>query len=278
MFRLTLIALLFCAPTCAIGAIQPHHIVQELPQARASIDSTGFEGSVLVYSTSDGTSAAGHAERVDRRLIPASTFKIFNALVALETGVVSDPMTVIKWDGITRGRRELNVDLDLQKAFRISAVPHFQSLARSIGAERMQHFLDAVNYGNRSISGGIDKFWLSGGLRISAREQVDFLARMRQGELPFSPATVAAVMYMMVVETTPEYTVRGKTGWAILNAKENIGWWVGIVERESCAHVFATVLEGVAPGPTFGPARKTVTREVLDQLGVFFINHSCPQN
>jgi len=264
----TLLALLLCLPTHAVGTIQPLHVVQELPQARASIDSAGFEGSVLIFNTSDGNYTAGHAERIDRRLIPASTFKIFNALVALETGVIADPATVIKWDGITRGRHELNRDLDLQTAFQISAVPHFQALARSIGAERMQHYLDLSNYGNRSMSGGIDRFWLSGGLRISPREQVDFIARMRLGELPFSQATVAAVMEMMVVETTSEYTVRGKTGWAILKAGKNVGWWVGFVESESGAHIFATVLESATPGPTFGPARKAVTWQVLHELGI----------
>ena len=118
--------------------------IDELPELRAILDSTGFTGTVLVYDlTKDKYSAIGSAA-AGRGHIPASTFKIFNALVALETGVVTDATTIIKWDGVTRERAELNRDRDLATAFRLSAVPHFQLLARSIGAVRMQHYVDAV--------------------------------------------------------------------------------------------------------------------------------------
>ena len=113
-----------------IGAQTP---AREISSARESIDATGFVGAVLVYDLNENSYLAGHAERVDRRLIPASTFKIFNSLVALETGVIVDQDAVIKWDGITRDRSELNRDLGLQTAFRLSTVPHFQELARRIG-------------------------------------------------------------------------------------------------------------------------------------------------
>ncbi len=259
--------------TCLLAILGPAEIeaqtpTRELSSARESIDATGFVGAVLVYDLSENSYLAGHAERVDRRRIPASTFKIFNSLVALETGVIVDHHAVIKWDGITRSRSELNRDLDLQTAFRISAVPHFQELARRIGPERMQKFVDAVGYGNGNISGGIDEFWLTGDLRISPREQVEFLERLYRGALPFSPTTMAMVKEMMVSEQTPEHTIRSKTGWAVLHETENVGWWVGWVERKSGVHVFATVLEAREPDQTFGPARQAVTRQVLGQLGV----------
>ena len=97
----------------------------------------------------------------------------------------------------------------------------------------MQHFIDAVRYGNRDISGGIDKFWLTGGLRISPREQVDFLVRLYRGDLPFSATAMKIVREMMGTEETTKHTVRAKTGWAVLPEAENVGWWVGWVERES---------------------------------------------
>jgi beta-lactamase class D len=258
-----------CFMAVILAPLAPHAQVEvrEITSARASIDATGFAGSILVYDVGRNSYAAGYAERIDRQLIPASTFKIFNSLVALETGVIAGPSSVIPWDRITRQRTELNRDLDLQTAFRLSAVPHYQELARRIGHERMQKFIDAVGYGNRDISGGIDEFWLTGGLRISPREQVDFLVRLYRGNLPFSPATLAMVKDMMATETTPGHTIRAKTGWAVLGDADNVGWWVGWVERGSGVHVFATVLEATAPDQTFGPARQAVTRRVLDELG-----------
>src|SRR5688572_9600538 len=122
--------------------------VRELPAARAALDSSGFEGTIVIYDLAREALSAGHAERIDRRLVPASTFKIFNSLVALETRVIRDQDAVIEWDHIVRDRTELNRDLDLQTSFRISAVPHYQELARRIGSKRMQQFIDEVAYGN----------------------------------------------------------------------------------------------------------------------------------
>jgi beta-lactamase class D len=255
------------APSAVRAQAGEDGAIEFLP-ARAAIDATGFDGCVLVYDLERDAHTAGHAERLDRRLIPASTFKIFSALVALETGVIDGPDSVIPWDGVVRERAEVNEDLSLQSAFRLSAVPHFQDLVRRIGHARMQAFVDAVGYGNGDLSGEVDGFWLRGGLRISPREQVAFLVRLYQGELPFSARSMAMVKQMMVTEETPEQTLRAKTGWATLAEDRHTGWWVGWVEHESGVHVFATVLEAVAPDSTFGPARLSVTRTVLGDLGV----------
>jgi len=262
--RLLICFLILFVPAVSAGPAPVH----EHPASRELIDATGFAGVVVVRDLAEDSYHAGHAERVDRRLIPASTFKVFNSLVALETGVIADQHSVIEWDGVTRKRSTLNQDLDLQEAFRISAVPHFQELARRIGAVRMQEFIDKVGYGNRDLSGGIDAFWLDGGLKISPREQVDFLARLVRGKLPFSSRSMAIVKEMMVTEQSAAHTLHSKTGWAQLPEAENVGWWVGWVERGSEVHVFATVLEARAPDRSFGPSREALTRKILATLEV----------
>ena len=242
--------------------------IDELPELRAILDSTGFTGTVLVYDlTKDKYSAIGSAA-AGRGHIPASTFKIFNALVALETGVVTDATTIIKWDGVTRERAELNRDRDLATAFRLSAVPHFQLLARSIGAVRMQHYVDAVSYGNRDLSGGLDQFWLSGGLRISPLEQIRFLVRLYRSELPFSERAMATVRRIMEVERTATSVLRAKTGWAVLPDGRNVGWWVGWVERGPDTYFFASVIESPRNAGAFGAARTDVPRAVLRALRI----------
>ncbi len=134
----------------------------------------------------------------------------------------------------------------------------------------MQRFIEAVGYGNQDISGGIDQFWLTGGLRISPREQVDFLARLYRGNLPFSAKAMATVKRMMVDERTTTFTLRAKTGWAMLPESKNVGWWVGWVEGQNDTYFFATTLEATAPDPAkFGAARQKITRQVLKQLGAF---------
>lgn len=243
-------------------------LVQEMPELRAIVDATSFEGSVLIYDLHNNAYMAGHAESVEQTFLPASTFKIFSALAALETGVIANKNTVITWDGVQRSRIEINRDLDLQSAFRLSAVPHFQQLVKSVGAERMQGFIDAAGYGNRDISGGIDSFWLTGGLRLSPRQQVDFLVRLYRNELPFSEQSMTAVKEMMVTEEGDDYVLRAKTGWATLENQDNTGWWAGWVETADNVYFFASLLHANAPAESFGPARQSVVRESLIQLGV----------
>ena len=138
------------------------------------------------------------------------------ALILQETGLLDDERSVIAWDSVVRPRTELNCDLDLAEAFRLSALPHFQSLARATGSNRMVHYVDLLQYGNRDLSEGIDQFWKSGGLRISPREPLEFLIRLYTDDLPLSPTTMATVQRVMRREESQGGALSAKTGWATL--------------------------------------------------------------
>jgi beta-lactamase class D len=241
--------------------------LRELTAHRLLIDAPGLAGTVLVYDAQRRVYAGIYTERADRALIPASTFKILSSLMALDAGLVKDAHSVLRWDGVTHERTELNRDLTLAQAFRLSAVPHYQDLVRRLGPERVAKHLDALGYGNRDISGGIDQFWLTGGLRVSPREQIDMLVRLERGDLPFSPHAQSIVRDLMVVEESPAHTIRAKTGWARFDDGRQVGWWVGWVERGDERYFFATALESDRPREGFGPLRESVTREVLRAVG-----------
>lgn len=249
-----------------VSGAQAQPSITVLESITRHVSATGFAGTVLVLDQTSGQYLAGDAALAQQRFIPASTFKIFSALVALETGVIADTSAIMRWDGVVRGRTELNRDLTLLEGFRLSAVPHFQALVREIGAQRMQQHIDAVGYGNRDISGGIDQFWLTGALRISPLEQVQFLQRLYRDELPFSQRSMDMVKELMLSEDTPAQRTRGKTGLAVLEGDENTGWWVGWVERESGVRFFASLLQAKAPDDTFIPARQSVARAALDEV------------
>lgn len=261
-----LAASLSVAPLLAPSPAAAQAPVRELGHLRPVLDATGYRGTVLVYDLRRDRYHAVNAAGADARHIPASTFKILNALVSLELGLVADEHTVIPWNGVRHERTELNRDLDLQSAFRVSAVPHFQELARRVGEARMREWVERVGYGNRDIAGGQDRFWLDGALRISPREQIGLLVRLYRGQLPFSAAAMESVKRIMVAEQTPRYTLRAKTGWARLPSG-HVGWWVGWVEQGEEVFFFATNLRAERPGDDFGPARLAVTRAVLAELG-----------
>lgn len=170
-------------------------------------------------------------QRCIQQFVPASTFKIFNSLVALETDVAPDDQVVIKWDSVRHpGRPEWDKDMTMNEAFKVSCLPCYQQIARRIGPGRMQHYLDTVKYGNMKMAGSIDSFWLNNSLQISPDEQVGFLKRMYFNELPFSERTQRIVKTMMLQEQTPEYNLYYKTGTAPVGGKM-IYWIVGFAEK-----------------------------------------------
>lgn len=168
-------------------------------------------------------------ERCLQRFSPASTFKIFNSLVALETAVAPDDQLMIKWDSVQR-RPEWNKDMNMREAFKESNLPYYQEIARRIGPARMKHFIDTVKYGNMNMSGKIDDFWLTDSLQISADEQTGFLKRLYFAELPFSERSQRIVKTIMLREETPGYNLYYKTGTHEQGGK-TLYWVVGFAER-----------------------------------------------
>lgn len=163
------------------------------------------------------------------RQSPASTFKIFSSLVALETDIAPDDQFLIPWDHITRGHG-WDRDMNMRDAFKLSNVGYYQELARRIGRQRMQHYIDTVKYGNMNIGGPIDSFWLNDSLQISADEQAGFVKRLYFNELPFAERTQRIVRSLMLQEETPQYKLYYKTGWAVLPNKQVL-WVTGFAER-----------------------------------------------
>lgn len=224
----------------------------------------GVGGAILIYDQRADRWLCSDSTQVDRAFIPASTFKIFNSLVALETGVIADENDTIRWDGVDRGWPEWNRDHTLQSAIRVSAVWFYQELARRIGPGRMQHHVDLAGYGNGDIGGGIDRFWLEGELRITARQQIELLRRLHDGVLPFSPQIQEVVRDILTVEQTENYTLRAKTGWGQRFAPQ-VGWYVGYIEQEDGVLYFATRVDIAKDDDA--RAREAVTRGVLAELG-----------
>lgn len=210
-------------------------------------------------------------ERAAQGFLPASTFKIFNSLVALETGVIGVDDT-IPWDGVKRSYPAWNQDQRMREAFQRSTVWFYQLLARRIGQARMQQAVSRERYGNENIGGGIDRFWLTGSLRISALQQIDLLKRLRHRELGFSEKTMQTVEDLMLIEQCDRHIMRGKTGWANPPGVQ-LGWLVGYVERGGAVYYYAMNVESGDPAFPMIEARKDIVRGVL--LGAGVIDEEC---
>lgn len=204
--------------------------IKEHPEWKAYFDEYKVEGCFEVYDNNKEIAHYYNKERCAERLSPASTFKIFNSLVGLETAVAPDEQLVIKWDGIKRWNEDWNKDLTMAQAFKVSALPYYQELARRIGKDRMQHYLDTVQYGNKTMGNSVDSFWINNQLKISADEQVGFIKRLYHTELPFSERSQRIVRGMMLQKETDNYKLYYKTGWSKVD-KADLLWIVGYVEK-----------------------------------------------
>jgi len=226
---------------------------------------TGFhvKGTFLLYDLNNDTYSVYDKERLDKAFLPASTFKILNSLIALETGAIKDQCETIEWDRRTWRFDEWNQDQTLQSAFRNSVVWAYQELARRIGRKLMQYWVDKADYGNRDISDEIDTFWLQGELRISARQQLEFLKKLYKNQLPFSQRNMDIVKEIMMVEQEGKYMLRGKTGW-VSRGTPQIGWFVGWLEKANNVYFFALNIDIVKRQDV--NARIGLAKEVFKQL------------
>ena len=230
----------------------------------------GIKGSIIIYDLNDDISYQHNLERNNTAFLPASTFKIPNSLIALETGIIESDVDVLTWDGIQRDLEQWNQDLNLRLAFKYSGVWFYQVLARKIGYQQMQDFVNRIQYGNRQIGNkdDIDTFWLSGESRITPQEQINFLRRLYQNDLPFSQRNINIVKDIAIVEQTPDYTLRAKTGWAT-SSNPQVGWYVGYLEQNDNVYFFATNLEIVEERESQDlAARLEVTRLCLQDLNL----------
>lgn len=213
------------------------------PEFQSIIDSSDVKGSILIYDLNKDIYQSNDFEWSNKGNLPASTFKIANSIIGLETGVIENDSVIFKWDGEKKWLKNWEQDLILRDAFQFSCVHCYQEVARKVGSKRMNDYVSKLNYGNLEIdSTNIDKFWLEGESRISQMQQIDFLKRLYNFELPISKRTESIMRNIMLIEETDQYKLSGKSGLSNNNGEYN-GWFVGFVEFKNNTYLFATNLE-----------------------------------
>lgn len=226
-----------------------------------------YAGAFVLYDTAHQRWLRYHPEECRVRTTPCSTFKVCNALIALETGVASGPDFSLPWDGTHYPIEPWNHDQTLRSALSVSCLWYFQEVAKRVGLERYQQILPKVGYGNGDVSGGVTQFWLQSSLTISPDEQVQFLRRLHEHKLPFSAKTMDTVLDIMTLSKTGKTIFRGKTGTAGKGFETaTLGWFIGSVSTPSGDSFFATRITG-GENPSGRTARK-ITESILSTLKI----------
>lgn len=213
--------------------------IHEFPNFKAHFENAGVTGTFVIYDPTKDSTFVHNKTRSNQRFRPASSFKVANAIIALDTGVVRNIEEVIPYGGTREYFKNWEQDMTIDQAMRVSNVAVFHTIARRIGLEKYRDTLEAYGYGNADPGMSIDnRFWLNGPLEISALEQVEFFRKVTAAELPADANAIAWTKEMILYEETQSYRIYAKTGWVGPDDPQ-IGWWVGWVEYDDFTYPFA---------------------------------------
>lgn len=223
------------------------------------------DATVIIESMNSGERYVYNEDRAHKRYLPASTFKIPHAFIALEEHILASDTDVIEWDGKDRGYSEWNKDQTLASALKYSCVWVFQGFTNEISDATYLEYLQKLDYGNMKTGSDLSTFWLDGDLRISAGEQITFIKKLYREELPFTKEHYSYVKKNLLVDKSADYTMYAKTGMT-LRVKEKIGWYVGYVESGAEVWLFAVNL--TLRDKNDAGLRKEITYAAFEELGI----------
>jgi len=218
------------------------------------------------------------------RVTPASTFKIALSLMGYDSGILIDaqsPALPFR-DGYSDwGGPEWHQMTDPTRWIQYSVVWYSQQLTQSLGAERFQDYVDKFHYGNRDLSGdsgkqnGLARSWLGSSLKISPVEQLSFLEKLVNRQLPVS--SHAFDMTQQITQITPlanGWGMHGKTGTAYPRTPDGAqdpahayGWFVGWAAKGTQTFVFARLIQDETEESTpSGPRARAALLSELPSL------------
>ena len=204
-------------------------------------DKYNVNGCFVLFDQAKNEYLKHNIARCDSGFIPASTFKIPHSLIALEEQIISDTTQIIKWNGYNWPYQAWNKDQNLKSAIKFSCVWFYEEIAKQIEVSTYNRYLQLFNYGNKDISvGSPTRFWLSGSLKISAMQQVDFLSKFYNNEFAgISDKSTNSVKSIIVQQHNKQYKLSVKTGRGNIDGNFDIFWYVGYVEQNNNVYFFA---------------------------------------
>ncbi|WP_208591971.1 BlaR1 family beta-lactam sensor/signal transducer [Gracilibacillus suaedae] len=227
----------------------------------------GYDGSFVLYDLQKARYLIYNKDKSVLRVSPNSTYKVYSALFALESGVITPQHTSMEWDEKTYPHDLWNQNQNLFTAMGNSVTWYFQELDKKIGKERIQANFEKIKYGNQNVSGRIEDYWLESSLKISPIEQVQTLKDFYTNQFGFNENNVALIKDALKLETKDHVTLYGKTGTGTINDKNVNGWFIGYVETKRNTFFFATNIENNHNAK--GSVAADITKSILEQKGIY---------
>lgn len=216
----------------------------------------------------------------ERRVTPASTFKIAISLMGYDSGFLLDEhRPVLRFHkGYPGWRPNWRMATDPSSWIRNSVVWYSQQITRHLGEDRFRQYVTAFHYGNEDVSGdpgrhnGLTHAWLGSSLQISPLEQLGFLERLIQRRLGVNARAYDMTSRITTVDAAPDgWVIHGKTGTGFpldaagaTDEEHAYGWFVGWATKGPQSVVFVRLIqdERAESGPAGVRARNSLLRDL----------------
>ena len=217
------------------------------------------------------------------RVTPASTFKIALSLMGYDAGFLKDehkPRLPYRQGFVDWGGEAWRQDTDPARWMQYSVVWYSQQIAQALGAERFQKYTKALRYGNADVSGdpgkdnSLERSWISSSLKISPLEQLGFLRKLVNDQLPVSKQAMEQTRRLTRLADVDGWQVHGKTGAAFprkadgsFDEAHGYGWFVGWASKGERSIVFARLVQDEQKGlPSAGLRTRAAMLKELPAL------------
>lgn len=271
VFAITAALLLYLAPILSTGAADNSYYAwdishEDISAADLSAYFDGFDGSFVLYDLEENHWDIYNMERAVARTSPNSTYKLYDALFALEEGIISPEASFLPWDGTVYPFEEWNQSQTLTSAMASSVNWYFQALDQRLGKSVLQSYIEKIRYGNTLITKDLSTYWLESSLKISPVEQVQLLSDLHNGASCFSPENILAVKNAICLSKSEQGIIYGKTGTGQVDGKEVNGWFVGFAETDNHTYFFAVNITG--PSDATGSRASEIALSILADMNI----------
>ncbi len=232
IFLLLVISILFA------GCAKP---TREMPEWKEYFKQEGFSGCVVVnYPKSDQT-LYYNRNRCLTKYSPAETFDILNSLIALQAKAIKTVNNdTLIWPGMKLEDTLWNKDQNMVLAYKNSCPWFYKEMARIIGGKNMTLYVDSIDcYGTMNRVGDAETFWTDGSFEISANQQIEFLKRLYDEDLPFDKKHISAIKKIMI---NYHDNIRISRTKSAISHTNKVIWYIGWIEYKSVPCFFAVNL------------------------------------
>ena len=216
---------------------------KNITQLNLSSNFGDYTGSFVLYDQATDKWNIYNIDNASTRIPPNSTYKIYDALLGLESGIITPEHSTFTWNGEPCPFESWESDQDLTSAMHNSVNWYFQAIDSQAGFQSVKTFLQTINYGNQNTGTNLNLYWTDFSLKISPIEQVELLQNFYQNNFHFDRKNIQAVKNALLLSTTSSGSLYGKTGTGRVNGKDVNGWFVGYIESDNNTYYFATNIQ-----------------------------------